>query len=535
MSNSVNTRAEVLIDYLITEGFLNPAVDSVHIDPSGLVDSTLYVSAGPRTNFGEVTVTGVTLFNQAAVSELLVLKRGDAFRGARLDAGISRLLNAYKARSYHSAIILIDSVFTSMDDASGLDIALSVGEGGVTVLSEIHLPGSRRTNPDFITSELGLDLGLPVLNPDKSALRSRVMKTGLFDSVGEPEFSIAQDSVLHLSIPVVEAPPGTFDFVLGYLPSNGESSSGQLIGSGNVDLTNPFGYGRTFAVSLDRLPGNVSSGSVAFGDPRIMGWPLRLDLAFTGYQRDSTYSQQEFRMETAYRLNAGFDIGARFTREATKPGQAGNELVNSNQRIPNGNRTFVGLAAYVSSLDNPRNPTKGFQVDMLAESGAKNETRVQVLANEDTTTVKSEFRQERLQMYVRAFLPIAQNHTVLLGSDFRLLRSPEYVESDLFRMGGAETLRGYDEDRFVTDSAVRFLTEYRIIVGPSSYAFAFLDMAYIHRPELNGISGEADWYPGYGIGMQWETAAGILNASYAINNEDGPTRGRIHMGLAFGL
>jgi outer membrane protein assembly factor BamA len=189
----------------------------------------------------------------------------------------------------------------------------------------------------------------------------------------------------------------------------------------------------------------------------------------------------------------------------------------------------------VSNLNNPRNPTQGIQVDMLAESGSKSETRVQILAGEDTTTVISQFRQERLQMYVRAFLPISQKHTVLVGSDFRLLLSPGYVESDLFRMGGAKTLRGYDEDRFVTDSAVRILTEYRILVGPSSYAFAFLDIAYIHRPELNGIESSADWYPGYGIGMQWETAAGLFNASYAINNEDGPTRGRIHMGLAFGL
>lgn len=531
----VSGLSSAIIDYFRSEGFLSATLDSVLTGAAATGETDFYFSTGSRSWFGTLTVTGIELYSEDESSALIGFKPGDPFRSAMVERGFNRLLNAYASRSFHSATVTIDSITVSSLHGASMDLAISVYEGGVIPLSELHLEGSRRTKAEFVAAELNLKLGLPLENPDPDRIRTQAIETGLFETVGSVEFEVGPDSTLHLSIPVVEAPPGTFDFVVGFLPPENDSSSGQLIGSGNLDLVNPFGYGRRFAIALDRLPGQVSSGKVEFGDPRIFGLPFRLDLGFTGYQRDSTYSQQLLLAEAAYRLDAGFDIGARFTREATKPGQAGSELVGSVQRIPDGRRTFVGLTVYVNGLDNPRNPRRGIRAEMLVESGSKSETRTQVLAGADTTTVISSFRQERLQMTVRAFAPVFKQHTILLGVDFRLLRSPTFVESDLFRMGGARTLRGYDEDRFFTDSAVRFLTEYRILIGPLSYAFAFLDVAYIHLPESGEIESDAGWYPGYGIGMQWETAAGLLKVSYAINNEDGPTRGRIHMGLAFGL
>ncbi|TDI75692.1 MAG: hypothetical protein E2O84_03955 [Bacteroidetes bacterium] len=530
-----------VVNYFRSEGYLTAAFDSVKIREPASDDANYFFSAGPRTYFDKIMLSGIELFTGTESVDILRLKSGDPFRTASIEEGIARLLDAYASRSYHLATVSINSIAVSAgskerkNSRAQMNIAITVNEGHVVPLSELHLPGSRRTKVEFVAAELGLRLGRPLLDPDPDHIRARLIETGLFNSVGIVAFEIAADSTLHLSIPVEEAAPGTFDFVLGFLPAENASSSGQLIGSGNLDLVNPFGYGRRFAISLDRLPGQVSSANVQFGDPRIFGLPIRMDLGFTGYQRDSTYSQQLLQAEAAYRLDAGFDVGARFSRETTKPGQAGNELVGSVQRIPDGKRTFVGLAVYVNSLDNPRNPRRGFTADMLAESGSKSETRTQVLAGNDTTTVVATFRQERLQMSVRAFMPVFDQHTILVGVDFRLLRSPSLVESDLFRMGGAKTLRGYDEDRFFTDNAVRFLYEYRILVGPTSYAFAFLDVAYIHLPGSGGAESTADWYPGYGIGMQWNTAAGLLKVSYAINNEDGPARGRIHMGLAFGL
>lgn len=527
-----------LVGHFRSEGYFAVRIDSVQF---GLAGTIVHVRTGKRSYVGLLVVTGVSLFSEVEIAEDIGIRSGDPFRFRELEHGIRRLLESYGARSYQMAEIDIERIDAGAGSGSGtggggiVDIYVRVVEGAETALAGLSLPGSIRTKPSFVARELGLVIGAPFSEIELTPLEDRVRESGLFEVVGEAFVDVYEDSTLILSIPVKEGPPGTFDFVMGFLPASDKNSSGQLIGSGHLNLVNAFGYGRSFEIALDRLPGQVSSGRVHVSDPQVAGFPLRIDLGFDGYQRDSTYAQQSLSSELAYRFDNGFRAGVRYSRESTSPGQAGNRLSGAVQRIPTSTRTFVGLTVHVRNLDNPVNPRSGIFVETIVESGSKNESRLVVLPGADTTTVMSGHRQERLQMTVRSFLPMFSNQSLVTGVDLRVLRSPVYSESDLFRVGGASTLRGYDEERFLANVAVRILTEYRVLLDASSYAFAFADVGYLERPKISDTEGTSGWYPGYGLGMQWKTAAGLLNISYAINNEDGPTRGRIHVGLAFGL
>ena len=111
---------------------------------------------------------------------------------------------------------------------------------------------------------------------------------------------------------------------------------------------------------------------------------------------------------------------------------------------------------------------------------------------------------------------------LVTGADARVLLSPEYDRSDLFRFGGATTLRGYDEDRFLGRIVGRALVEYRILIDAVSYAYAFFDGGYVDRPATPDAQAAADIRPGYGMGVRFRTAAGIVNVSAALNPESGP-------------
>jgi outer membrane translocation and assembly module TamA len=119
--------------------------------------------------------------------------------------------------------------------------------------------------------------------------------------------------------------------------------------------------------------------------------------------------------------------------------------------------------------------------------------------------------------------------------DASLLQSDTYDPSDLYRFGGATTLRGYDEERFLGRLVSRSLIEYRYQLDPESFAFAFTDVGYVEAPETGDDGVERGVYPGFGLGLQFDTALGIVNTSYAANREGGQFSGRIHVGLSFGL
>ena len=104
---------------------------------------------------------------------------------------------------------------------------------------------------------------------------------------------------------------------------------------------------------------------------------------------------------------------------------------------------------------------------------------------------------------------------------------------ELYRFGGATTLRGYREDQFTGNRLLWTNLEYRYLLGRRSYAFLFTDIGYYLRDELLalGLVEATAVKIGYGLGITFETALGLLGVSYALGEGDTFNKGKIHFGL----
>ena len=202
--------------------------------------------------------------------------------------------------------------------------------------------------------------------------------------------------------------------------------------------------------------------------------------------------------------------------------------------VPSADAWFLGLGASVRRTDRLRNPTRGIFVVMNLETGRKERSERRVI-DADTTRGTTLIEQQRLRAEARAYVPTFERQVLVFGGSAGLLVSSDYDRSDLFRFGGATTLRGYDEDRFEGRIVARGLVEYRLLIDRTSFAYAFFDLGFVDRPETPDLPASAALHPGYGIGLQFETAVGLVNVSAALNPENGPTDARIHAGLSFGL
>jgi outer membrane protein assembly factor BamA len=308
------------------------------------------------------------------------------------------------------------------------------------------------------------------------------------------------------------------------------------VGSGHLTLNNLFGGGRTGELKLDRRPGQVSLFDVAASDPYLFGWPLRLQARFRGEQRDSTYGKRTYRLGVGYRFAGGLEVLGTASREVTRPGQAGAQLQGDRQRIPRAEALFYGLGLRYRNMDRSINPRRGGVVEVNFEQGRKERRFFEVTAASDTTRQEQSLRQERITGSARLYLPLFDRQVLATGLDAQVLLSRSYDRSDLFRIGGAQSLRGYDEDRFLGNAVGRVLAEYRLQIDRVSYAYAFGDLGFVERPELQTGEASRSWHPGYGIGIQFGTALGIVNASYALSPEvPSPANGRIHLGLSVRL
>ena len=65
--------------------------------------------------------------------------------------------------------------------------------------------------------------------------------------------------------------------------------------------------------------------------------------------------------------------------------------------------------------------------------------------------------------------------------------------------------------------------------------FAFLDVGYVATPALAGRPADRFVRTGYGGGARLRTGLGLVTLTYALRPGLPASRGRIHVGLGFGL
>jgi outer membrane protein assembly factor BamA len=303
-------------------------------------------------------------------------------------------------------------------------------------------------------------------------------------------------------------------------------------------LRNLFGGGRSLRLALVRDPGLTASVDLHASDPFVLGLPLRLDGRFEGYGKDSTFSRQRYRVEAGYRVASGLELTASGVREAVQPGSFGARPVpgdsSGRPRIAAADAAFAGFGVRYSRVDAPVAPRRGLVVAIAAERGRRRRTLP------DSVAVDAAVTQQRLEAGIRAFVPTFRRQSLVVGLDARVIlggldAAGGYDEGDLFRFGGASSLRGYDEDAFAGDAVGRVLGEYRYALDPESYAFVFMDVGFVGRPATPEGPASDDVKPGYGFGVQYRTPLGIATLTYALNPDLGAASGNVHVGLGFGL
>ncbi len=93
-------------------------------------------------------------------------------------------------------------------------------------------------------------------------------------------------------------------------------------------------------------------------------------------------------------------------------------------------------------------------------------------------------------------------------------------------------MRGFDEESILASEYTVTSLEYRYLIGMNSFLFSFVDGGWAK----NDVPGYAinSLYLGVGLGLAFETKAGIFNMSYAIgkqgSNRLNSDQAKIHLG-----
>ncbi|MBT8385223.1 MAG: hypothetical protein KJO83_05900, partial [Bacteroidia bacterium] len=214
------------------------------------------------------------------------------------------------------------------------------------------------------------------------------------------------------------------------------------------------------------------------------------------YKQDSSFINTKFRFNLPYALNERNNLGISFQSLSSS------DLLtnNTNTDISDFSNLFYGLN-YEYQIPNEHTvfTSKFHLFSEILRGNRKTE------GNRTTQT----------KLYLRSNYLWSlnyRNHIFIQNVSSTLLSDDTLLNNELFRIGGSNSMRGFNEESILTSTFSFFNLEYRILTNNTSYLYSITDAGYID----NNIINKASKLYAIGIGYAFTTKFGFLDLNYAV-------------------
>ncbi|MDE0323007.1 MAG: BamA/TamA family outer membrane protein [Candidatus Poribacteria bacterium] len=550
------TRSEIIegFEHIVTAyreaGFVFAETSSEVMPISGIgqldneahVSITVEIVEGKQIRTGTLTLTGNQRFSETEIRDELGLKQGKLFTQVTLERGIERLQTLYSEHGYPKVEIAPQD-FQFSSEMGTVDFTLNISEGSQVKIGEVKVSGLEKTKTKVVLREIRVKPDQNFDQRDIDTSYRRLRNLGYFYQVNPNVLEVGDtEDRINFHARVTEAKTGQLSGVIGYAPPDSDADAApQLTGVFEARETNLLGTGRQF--NFYWKSGLLKILRLGYAEPWIFGKPLTIGVEY-GQLKEQRTNREQLTAETvseeqSSNLSATTNFGRVFEGTMT----LGYKRINvpDSATLPPTTVLPLDIQSQTSLFPEP-NPTPLTETD--AYSGTKysltlrltRDTRDYFLnptrGRRDSIAFevsRSDFRLRKAWLSLQQYFPTWRKQTIAIELHGAAAWGVNIPPTELFYLGGATTLRGYDEDWFSGPRRVYANLEYRFLVGPDSQIFIFTDLGAVTLIEKPSVLDKLR--VGYGFGARLESRGGILRINYGLAAGDSVLRGKIHVNL----
>lgn len=322
-----------------------------------------------------------------------------------------------------------------------------------------------------------------------------------------------------------------FDGLIGVQP-NGVNNKTSLVGQAQLYLVNTFKRGERLNLDFRAQPNLTRDLRINFNYPYLFNLPFGAEFDFNFRRQDSSFSIYSPEFAISYLFNAQNSIKLIYKIE--------NSSLLSIKRFANitelpsvldVNKFFYGASINLEKLDYRLNPSKGQKITFQVLLGRRTIQKNSAIEDSLYNAVQLKSNQVQVSFAAQKYVKLYKKNILMIGLRSAMIESDKVLFNELYRLGGINDLRGFDEQSIFSSAYVIGTLEYRYLLDKNSFLRMFYDLSRIEN-RLNNISLTAS---GIGAGMQVQTNAGILQLSYALGRVDNNVmsfqNGKIHFGI----
>ena len=452
-----------------------------------------------------------------------------AIKFSKLEKIFEKVLQICDNSGYPFASIQLDSIINTGEYISGI---INFERNRFVKIDSVIIKGNSKISPYFLSNYLGIKAGQAYQESKILAIDNRVKELPFIKSIKPYEFTFTPtDNKVVLYLDNKKA--NQFDGVLGFLPSE-KTGKIEFTGQAHLKLQNALNRGELIDIDWRRLQLNSRDIKAKLSYPYLINTPLGIDLNFKLFQRDTIFIDVTQNAGLQY-LMSGNNYFKVFVnnRNLSLVSTNGLEQLSSLPDYADIKTLTYGIGVKHEKTDYRFNPRKGYKVVSNIATGTKTiekNPKINETLYEDIQ-LKSTLYNADLQ--VDFYIPVLKQSTINIGLKAAGMQAENIFLNEAFRIGGNNSLRGFDEESIYATGYAIGNIEYRFLFEQNSFLFLFGNAAWY---ELNTESNYINDRPyGFGTGVSFQTKAGIFSISYALGKQfDNPIllrAAKVHFGI----
>ncbi len=374
------------------------------------------------------------------------------------------------------------------DGANGLTASLFLELGTARTVDSIVIQGYEKFPKSFLRYHSGIKAG-KTFDKKKLAEQSENLNSlGFVRAIKPPEALFRKDTTI-VYFYLEKENNNLFDGILGFTTDE-ETQKLELNGYLNLELNNNLNYGEQLLLNYKADGKEQIQFRVKTVLPYLFKTPFGVGAELKIFKRDSSFVTTEQQLQINYQISP---------TSQTYIGYRGFDSSNLLDQIVAGNpiedfksKFFIAGAIYRKTQNRKMFPTKTYMSFDLGIGTREKKDR-----KED---------QYRAEVQLSNIFQLNQKNSFFVQTMTSALFSDTHLINELFRFGGINSIRGFDENSIDASLFSVINTEYRYQFNEGVFAHSIIDIGYFENQIL---SLKQNLYS-FGLGLGLTTQAGLF-------------------------
>lgn len=530
-NEKLNVALYSLIQNLNSKGYIEASIDSIIKQE----ETHAYIYVGKQYAFS-------SLENGNLSDEVLKKIRfkeknyeNQVFSFSQIEEMQQNVLDYYQNRGYAFAETYLDSF---MLDKQNVYSKIYAKPHELFIIDTIIVEGKTKTTSRYLQNYLGIKKGDLYSQSKIEKISQKLAQLNFAKETRKPQM-VFVDGKVKIYVFIEKQKSNEFDVLIGILPNDELTNRKVTItGEGKLHLFNSFGVGEEIYVNFKQLRPQTQNVDLELNYPFLLNLPVGVNGMFNLYKNDTSFLNLNTKAGVVYPFNGADYLQLFYQSQISNVLSYDTLSVRNTQDLPeilDRTSNHFGLQMHFQKLDYIFSPRKGYDITFSGSVGLK-----KIKENSTLTSIESSLYDDikllstnfSFELDFKYYIPILKKHSILIANSSNFFVSKDILENEKFRIGGAKTLRGFDEEEIFSPYFSIFSLEYHFSLSKNAYFYTFGDLAVVEDIRLGSKSIDTPF--GFGVGATFETKGGIFSLSYGLgkqlDNKIELKNGKIHFG-----